>query len=110
VSLAVSVMLDKLLPTNGKQVFPSAVPFRFILPPRIAKATPFVSPVPKPDFSAPCNHRASADRTLAGKIGLSFLALSTNESEFHCLDLACNRLTSTFDTASLIERRDTGAR
>jgi len=59
------------------------VPFRFILPPRIAKPTSFVSPVPHASFSALGNHGTSAETTLARKIGLSFLALSVYESKFH---------------------------
>ena len=65
VSFTVSGSVDDLLPISGKLVFPIAVPFRFILPPRIAKETTFVSPVPNPDFAAPCNHGSSADATLA---------------------------------------------
>ncbi len=64
------------------------MPLRFILPPRIAIATPFVSPVPNPDFPASRNHRLSAVRTLAFNIGLSFLALFACESKFH----VCSRL------------------
>jgi hypothetical protein len=58
-------MVDNLLPISGKLFLPLAVPFRFILPPRIAKATPSMSPVPSVDFSAPCNHVPSAAGTLA---------------------------------------------
>jgi len=65
VSFTVSGKVDELLAISGKLVFPSAVPPRFILPPRIAKETPFVSPVPKANFSALCNHGSSAARTLA---------------------------------------------
>jgi len=65
VSFTVSGMVDELLPIRGKLVLPSAVPLRFVLPPRIAKETAFVSPVPNPDFSASCNHGFSADSTLA---------------------------------------------
>src|SRR5207244_4503263 len=36
VSFTVSGKVDELLPISGKLVFPSAVPPRFILPPRIA--------------------------------------------------------------------------
>jgi hypothetical protein len=65
VSFTVLGVAEDLLPISGKLVFPSTVPLRFILPPRVAKATPFVSPVPNPDVSAPCNHQSSAARTLA---------------------------------------------
>ena len=65
VSSTVSDRVDDLLPISRKLVFPIAVPFRFILPPRIAKETTFVSPVPNPDFAAPCNHGSSAALTLA---------------------------------------------
>jgi hypothetical protein len=65
VSFTVLDMLDDLLPISGKLVFPSAVPLRFILPPRIAKATPSVSPVLNPDFPASCDYRASAAGALA---------------------------------------------
>jgi hypothetical protein len=65
VALTVLAIVDDLLPISGELVFPSTVPLRFILLPRIAMATPFVSPVPNPDFTAPCNHRLSAARTLA---------------------------------------------
>lgn len=58
-------MLDNLLPVSWKLVFPGAMPFRFVLPPRIANATLLMSPVANPDFSAPCNHQSSAARTLA---------------------------------------------
>src|SRR5437867_5737691 len=83
VSFAVFGMVDNFLALSGKLVFPSAVPFRFILPPRIAKPTSFVSPVPNASFSALGNHGTSAETTLARKIGLSFLALSVYESKFH---------------------------
>src|SRR5437762_188016 len=76
-------MVDNFLALSGKLVFPSAVPFRFILPPRIAKPTSFVSPVPNASFSALGDHVASAEATLARKIGLSFLAFSVYESKFH---------------------------
>ena len=65
VSFTVSGKVDDLLPISGKLVFPSAVPLRFILPPRIAKETPFVSPVPNALFSALCDHGSAAGRTLA---------------------------------------------
>jgi len=65
VSFAVFGMVDNFLALSGKLVFPSAVPLRFILPPRIAQPMPFVSPVPKANFSALCNHGSSAARTLA---------------------------------------------
>jgi hypothetical protein len=71
------------LPISGRLVFPRAVPLSFILPPRVAKTPPLVSPLSNPDFSAPCNHRSSAARALACKIRLSFLALHVNESKFH---------------------------
>jgi hypothetical protein len=58
-------VLDILLPISRKLVFPGAMPFRFVLPPRIANATLFMSPVANPDFSAPCNHQTSADWTFA---------------------------------------------
>src|SRR6266566_3187640 len=45
----------------------------------------FVSPVPNAKFSALGNHGASTETTLARKIGLSFLALSVDECEFHIL-------------------------
>ena len=64
-SFTVLGVADDLLRIKGKLVFPSTVPLGFILPPRVAKAAPFVSPVPNPDFSAPCNHLSSANRTLA---------------------------------------------
>jgi hypothetical protein len=64
VTFAVFRMVDNLLPMNGKLAFPTAVPFRF-LPPWIAEAPPFVSPVPNPDVSALCNRGTSAVRTLA---------------------------------------------
>jgi len=65
VSFTVSGCVDDLLPIIGKLVFPIAVPFRFILTPRIAKETTFVSPVPNPDFAAPCNHGSATAATLA---------------------------------------------
>jgi len=65
VSFAVFGMVDNFLALSGKLVFPNAVPFRFILPPRIAKPMPLVSPVPNTNFSALCNHGCSAARTLA---------------------------------------------
>jgi len=74
VSFTVSGKVDDLLPVSGKLVFQAgAIPFHS--PPRIAKATPFVSQ---------CQSRTSPHlaiiglprRTLAGKIGLSLLALS----------------------------------
>jgi len=65
VSFTVSGNVNDLLPISGKLVFPSSVPLRFILPPRIAKETPFVSPVPKANLSALCNHGSFADRTYA---------------------------------------------
>lgn len=65
VSFTVSGKVDEFLPISGKLVFPSAVPLRFILPPRIAKPMPFVSPVPNANFSALCNHGSSAAITLA---------------------------------------------
>src|SRR6185295_18780128 len=42
VSFTVSGRVDDLLPISGELVFPSAVPFRFILPPRIARPMPLV--------------------------------------------------------------------
>src|SRR3989442_11130232 len=78
-------MVDNFLALSGKLVFPSAVPFRFILPPRIAKPTSFVSPVPNASFSALGNHGTSAEATLARKIAPSLLALSVYECEFHIL-------------------------
>jgi hypothetical protein len=57
--------VEDLLPISGKLVFPSAVPLRLILPPRIAKETPFVSPMPNANFSALCNHGSAAETTLA---------------------------------------------
>jgi len=78
-------LVDNLLPVDRKLSFPNAVPFRFLLPPRVAEAASLVSPMPNPDFSALGNHRVIANRTLAQKIGLSFLALSVDECEFHIL-------------------------
>jgi hypothetical protein len=83
VSFTVLSMADDFLPGSGKLVLPSTVPQSFILPPRIAKTTPFVRPVPDSDFSALGNHRLSAAETLTQKMGLSFLALSVNAREFH---------------------------
>lgn len=65
VSFTALSMMDDLLPISGKVILPGAVPLSFIFPPRIAKPTAFVSPVPDSDFSTPCNHRSSAARTLA---------------------------------------------
>src|SRR5262245_51071911 len=65
VAFTVLGMVDDFLPVGGKLVLPGTVPLRFILPPRIAKATPFVSPVPNPVFPALCNHRMVASPTLA---------------------------------------------
>lgn len=64
VSLTALGILDDLLPIRWKLVFPSTVPLRFILLPRIAMARSLVSPVSDPDFTAPCNHRSSTARTL----------------------------------------------
>jgi hypothetical protein len=81
---AVLGVVDNLLPLVGKLSFPRAVPFRFVLTPRVAKTRSQVSPMPNPDFSALCNHRTAAARTLAaGQIGLSFLALLIDDSKFH---------------------------
>jgi hypothetical protein len=89
VSFTVFGMVDDLLPTIGKPTLPSAVPFRFGLPPPIALETPAMSPVPNSDFPAPCNHGTSAARALARKIGLSFLALAVHESELHVTMPVC---------------------
>jgi hypothetical protein len=65
VPFTISGGVEDLLPISGKLVFPSAVPLRLILPPRIAKETPFVSPMPNANFSALCNHGSAAETTLA---------------------------------------------
>jgi len=65
VSFTVVGSVDDLLPINAKLVFPSAMPFRFILPPRIAQPMSFVSPVPNASFSALGNHGTSAETTFA---------------------------------------------
>src|SRR5258706_8078156 len=83
VFLSVIGLVDNLLPAFGKLSFPSAVPFGFVLPPRITGATSFVGPVPNFDLSALCNHRLIASWTLAGKIGLGLLALLIEECKFH---------------------------
>src|SRR6266853_3383375 len=58
-------LVDNLLPVDRKLSFPNAVPFCFLLPPRVAEAASLVSPMPNPDFSALGNHRVIASRTLA---------------------------------------------
>ena len=65
VLLAVLSVVYKLLPFARKLSFPSAVPFAFVLPPRVTGVTPLVSPVPNLDFSTLCNHRVTVKRTLA---------------------------------------------
>src|SRR5262245_17314169 len=75
--------MDNLLPADRKLSFPGAVPLGLVLPPRVTDATSLVSPVPNPNFSALSNHRVTATRTLARKIGLSLLALSMDASKFH---------------------------
>ena len=109
VSFAVFGMVDNFLALSGKLVFPSAVPFRFILPPRIAKPTSFVSPVPNASFSALGNHGTSAETTLARKIGLSFLALSVYESKFHAGPGLCLAHEQSLCSV-MVERRDSGTR
>ena len=64
VPFTVSGRVDDLLPLRGKLIFPSAVPLRFILPPRIAMETPFVSPVPNTNVAALGNHGCPTARTL----------------------------------------------
>src|ERR1700720_4177331 len=59
------------------------MPFRFVLPPRIANATLLMSPVANPDLSAFRNHWPSTTKTLTRKIGLSLVALSVDEGPFH---------------------------
>jgi hypothetical protein len=81
--LAILTSVDDLLPGHGKLPFPSAVPFSFVLPPRVTGAASLVSPVPHPDFSTLCDHRMIASGTLAAKIGLSFFALSIDEGKSH---------------------------
>jgi hypothetical protein len=83
VLLTILASVDKLLPGDGKLLFPSAVPFSFVLPPGVTGASSLVSPVPHPDFSALCDHRMTASRTLAAKIGLSLCALSIDDSKSH---------------------------
>jgi len=65
VSFTVFGVVNDFLPFIGKLVFPGAVPFCFVLPPRVAEAASLVSPMPHPDFSALGNHRMIASRTLA---------------------------------------------
>ena len=77
--------VDNLLPVDRKLSFPAAVPICFVLPPEVAGAPSLVSPMPNLDFSALGNHRVIASRALARKFGLSFLALSIDEREFHIL-------------------------
>ena len=75
--------VDNLLPVGGKLSFPSAVPFCFVLPPRVAEAASLVSPMPNPLFSALGHHWVIAKQTLARKAGLRFSALSVDVCEFH---------------------------
>jgi len=75
--------MGKLLPSGRKLFFPRAVPFNFVLPPRVTGVTPFVSPVPNPRLSALCDHRVTASLARARKIGLSLSALFIDESKFH---------------------------
>jgi hypothetical protein len=83
---AVAGMMNNFLPSIGEFRLPFEVSLCFVFPPRVAAgATSLVSPMPNPDFSAPGNHRVIANRTLARKIGLSFLALPVDEREFHLL-------------------------
>src|SRR6267154_2799091 len=79
---AVVGVVNNFLPSIGEFRLPFAVPFCFVFPPRVAAATSLVSPMPNPFFSALGNHRVIANRTLAGKFGPSFLALSIDEREF----------------------------
>src|ERR1700730_16641287 len=80
---AVVCVVNNFLPSIGEFCLPFAVPFCFVFPPRVAEAPSLMSPMPNPDFSTLGDHRLIAIRTLARKIGLSFLALSIDEREFH---------------------------
>lgn len=82
---AVVGVVNNFLPSNSEFRLPFAVPFRFVLPPVVAEAPSLVSPMPNLDFSALGNHRVTASLTLTRKTGLSFLALSIDEREFHVL-------------------------
>ena len=64
VLLPVFAWMDNLLPVDGELSLPIAVPFGFVLPPKVTEAPSSVSPVPSPDFSAFWNHRITARRTL----------------------------------------------
>lgn len=83
VAFTVPGMTDPLLPITRKMVFPRAMPFGFVFPPRITSATPLVGPVPNLQFSALCDHRLIASWAIAGQIGLRLLALPINERELH---------------------------
>jgi hypothetical protein len=80
---AVIGWVNNLLPGIRKLCFPIAMPFAFVLPPRITESLSLVSPVPDSDFSALCNHRAITSRTHSGVTGLRFLALPVDHSKLH---------------------------
>ncbi|OGR53354.1 MAG: hypothetical protein A2049_08055 [Elusimicrobia bacterium GWA2_62_23] len=80
---SVMALVNNLLPLRGKMSFPGAMPFSFILPPRITRAPPLMGPVPNPDFPALCQHWMPAGRAGSKKIWLSFLTLFIYKGEFH---------------------------
>jgi hypothetical protein len=75
--------VNNLMPAFRKIIFPSAMPFGFVLPPKITSATTFVGPVPHLDFSALCYQRLIASWALTGKIWLGLFALPIDECKFH---------------------------
>lgn len=64
VFLTVFSPMDKLLPVDRELSFPIAVPFSFVLPPRVTEESSLMSPVRNSDLSALCNHRLVASWTL----------------------------------------------
>ena len=75
--------VDPLLPLLREPVFPGAVPFGLMLPPRFTIASNKMCPMMYPDISAPCNHRTTAGGADARTLGLGLLALSINKRKLH---------------------------
>ena len=83
VLLSSSRFVHDFLPMTGEIVFPSAVPFCFVLPPMVTVPPASVCPMPTLDVATFGDHPLTACRAVTLKGRLRFFALLIHEGKFH---------------------------